>query len=425
MSAASSLLKPFAGFQLASRDAVAIAIAETNVELSPDDTLSGGSEIPAKSLAPILTHAEPLMEAVSEIVLGVRVAGRRRDSEPLHRDAPRPRNSEAVSIPQSKVVLRDIMVGHGRLVIPEHRSPCVSTNAASEVITRTQIESGAHMSLFGRGLPHAERSFQVPTAFVLAEGKPISQPELSVRVSIRRQLRQCACGDHDSGAVRSSVPNRPHAGAAVQRAVGLAAEPTRQPSTATANARWALLATLPEEIGRLRIVAVFSCPSEQTLDFSPIAYDTPIEKRDSKMILSFLAAVRRRVVGSDGPSVGPDGGRRIPASSYSVLKTVTDLEPGITVLRASRTSPPLKGSPEVAQFSVCSRDVVRCGCVPEAKLVPQFTNRDSMSVQITHELVSDTVQDFGLNHLTTEGERRGEQGPAGCSPLWTTCCRPV
>ncbi len=113
MSAASSLLKPFAGFQLASLDAVAIAIAETNVELSPDHTLSGSSEIPAKSLAPILTHPEPLMEAVSEIVLGVPVAGRRRESEPLHRDALRPRNHEAVSIPQSKVVLRDIMVGHG------------------------------------------------------------------------------------------------------------------------------------------------------------------------------------------------------------------------------------------------------------------------------------------------------------------------
>jgi hypothetical protein len=141
---------------------------------------------------------------------------------------------------------------------------------------------------------------------------------------------------------------------------------------------------LPEEIGRVRIVAVFSCPSEQTLDFSPIAYDTPIQKRDSKMILSFLAAVRRRVVGSDGPSVGADGGARIPASSYPVLETVTDLKPGIAILRAGRTSPPLKGSPEVAQFAVCSGDVVRCGRVPEAKLVPQATNRDSMSVHVTH-----------------------------------------
>jgi len=138
------------------------------------------------------------------------------------------------------------------------------------------------------------------------------------------------------------LPNGPYAGAAVQRAVGLAAEPTRQPSTATANARWAILTNLAEEISRLRIVAVFSCPSEQTLDFSLIAYDTPIQQRDSKMILSFLAAVRRRVVGSDGPSVGADGGARIPASSYPVLKTVTDLKPGIAILRASRTSPPLK-----------------------------------------------------------------------------------
>jgi hypothetical protein len=176
------------------------------------------------------------------------------------------------------------------------------------------------------------------------------------------------------------LPNGPYAGAAVRRAVGLAAEPTRQPSTATANARWAILTNLAEEISRLRIVAVFSCPSEQTLDFSLIAYDTPIQQRDSKMILSFLAAVRRRVVGSDGPSVGADGGARIPASSYPVLKTVTDLKPGIAILRASRTSPPLKRSPEVAQFTVCSGDVVRCGCVPAAKLVPQPTNRDSIPV---------------------------------------------
>jgi hypothetical protein len=131
MSAASSLLKPFASSSGASLDAVAIATAEANVELSSEHALFRSSKIPAKSLEPILTHPEPLMEAVSEIVLGVRVAGRRRDSEPLHRGALRPWNSEAVSIPQSKVVLRDIMVGHGRLAIPEHRSPCVSTNAAS------------------------------------------------------------------------------------------------------------------------------------------------------------------------------------------------------------------------------------------------------------------------------------------------------
>src|SRR6188472_1035846 len=100
----------------------------------------------------------------------------------------------------------------------------MSSGPTSEVITRTQIEPGAQVPLFGRGLPHAERSFQVPTAPVLAEGKPISQPELSVRVSTRRQLRQYSCRDHDVGAVRSSLPNGPHAGAAVQRAVDLAAE---------------------------------------------------------------------------------------------------------------------------------------------------------------------------------------------------------
>ncbi len=172
----------------------------------------------------------------------------------------------------------------------------------------------------------------------------------------------------------------------MQRAVGVAAEPTCQPSTTATNARWAFLANLLEKIGRLRIVAVFSCQSQQTLDFSPIACVTPIEKRDSEMILSFLAAVRCRVVGSDSPSVGPDGGGRIPARSYPVLKTVTDLKRGIAIVRASRTSPPLKGLPQLAQFAVGSGDVVRCGRVPEAKLALQPTNRHSMSVQIAHEL---------------------------------------
>ena len=36
MSAASSPLKPFAGFPIVSLDALAIAIAETNIELSPE-----------------------------------------------------------------------------------------------------------------------------------------------------------------------------------------------------------------------------------------------------------------------------------------------------------------------------------------------------------------------------------------------------
>jgi hypothetical protein len=200
--------------------------------------------------------------------------------------------------------------------------------------------------------------------------------------------------------------------------VGLAAEPTCQPSTATANSRWLFLANLLEEIGRFRIVAVFSGLTEQTFDFSTVPCVTTIEERDSKMILSFLATGLGGVVGPDGTSIGPDGGGRIPASPYPVLKTVTDLKPCISVLGASHTSPPLKGSPEVAQFAVCSGDVVRCGRVPEAKLVPQFTNRDSMSAQITHELVSGSVHNLGLNHLTTEGERRGEQDPArGVPPL--------
>jgi hypothetical protein len=103
MPAASSLLKPFASLQIASLDAVAIAIAETNVELSSEHALFRSSEIPAKGVASIFFHAEPLMEAVSEIVLRLGIAGCCRDSEPLHCHAPRSRNSKAVSIPRARL----------------------------------------------------------------------------------------------------------------------------------------------------------------------------------------------------------------------------------------------------------------------------------------------------------------------------------
>ena len=76
MSAVSSPLKPFASSPVANLDAVAIAIAEANVELSSQHALFRGSEIPAKRLAKVFSNPEPLMEAVTEIVLGLRVAGR-------------------------------------------------------------------------------------------------------------------------------------------------------------------------------------------------------------------------------------------------------------------------------------------------------------------------------------------------------------
>jgi hypothetical protein len=74
---------------------------------------------------------------------------------------------------------------------------------------------------------------------------------------------------------------------------------------------------LLEEIGRFRIVAVFSGLTEQTFDFSTVPCVTTIEERDSKMILSFLATVLGGVVGPDGTSIGPDGGGRIPGESLS------------------------------------------------------------------------------------------------------------
>jgi hypothetical protein len=72
---------------------------------------------------------------------------------------------------------------------------------------------------------------------------------------------------------------------------------------------------LLEDLGRLRIVAVFSRPTEQRFDFSTVPHGTTIEERDSKMILSFLTAVRRRVVSSDGlrkARMAAVGSRRVP-----------------------------------------------------------------------------------------------------------------
>src|ERR1700730_13045460 len=68
MSAASSLLKPFAGFPVASLDAVTIAIAEANVELSSEHALFRSSKIPAKTRGAYPYPPRAPMEAVSEIV---------------------------------------------------------------------------------------------------------------------------------------------------------------------------------------------------------------------------------------------------------------------------------------------------------------------------------------------------------------------
>src|SRR5262245_17608014 len=98
MSTPSSLPKPFAGALVAGLDAVAIAIAETDIELSSQHALFRRSDVPAKRLAPVLSHPEALMQAVAEVVLGLRVAGRCRDSKPLDCHTSRSRNSEVVAI---------------------------------------------------------------------------------------------------------------------------------------------------------------------------------------------------------------------------------------------------------------------------------------------------------------------------------------
>jgi hypothetical protein len=166
--------------------------------------------------------------------------------------------------------------------------------------------------------------------------------------------------------------------------VGLFTEPTCQASTAATTAQRAVLAKLRQKIGRLRVVAVFGRLIEEALGFTPVSSCTTVEKRNGEMILSFLTVVLGGVVRFYGSSVRPDGCGPIAPSSYSVLKAVADLKPGVTVVRPSRTTPPMKGSTKVAQLAVRGRDVVRCGRVPDAKLGLQLPNREPSSMPIMH-----------------------------------------
>ena len=189
MSAASGPLKPFPGLPVANLDAVAIAIAETNVELSPDHTCFAARRYQRNAWRLSLPTPSPSCRQYprSFWASGLPAAAETRSHFTAMRcDRGTPRPS---TVPRARLYLCDIMVSQRRLVIQEHCALYISTNPASEVITRAQIEPGAHMPLFGRGLPHAECPLQVPTALVVAEGKPISRPELSVRVSTRRQFQ--------------------------------------------------------------------------------------------------------------------------------------------------------------------------------------------------------------------------------------------
>ena len=109
-----------------------------------------------------------------------------------------------------------------------------------------------------------------------------------------------------------------------------------------------------------------------------------VHKRNGQMILSFLSTVIRRVVARDGFAVCPDCSSRITTCSDTVLEAVTNFEPSVTVMRACRSSPPMKGASGVAQFAVCRSYIVRRCRTADAKLAFESPNFETILVRIAH-----------------------------------------
>jgi len=77
--------------------------------------------------------------------------------------------------------------------------------------------------------------------------------------------------------------------------MSLSAEPPRQLPTAPANAQWTGVDELLQEIGRLRVVSVFSRLIQQVLGFSTVTCGISIEQGYSEMVLRFLLVELRCV----------------------------------------------------------------------------------------------------------------------------------
>jgi len=81
------------------------------------------------------------------------------------------------------------------------------------------------------------------------------------------------------------------------------AEPTSQVSTAAAHAQWTAATELPQKVGGLRVIPIFSGLGQKARDFVVIAARAAINQRYREMILGFLLAEFRRVIGLDSLSV--------------------------------------------------------------------------------------------------------------------------
>lgn len=170
----------------------------------------------------------------------------------------------------------------------------------------------------------------------------------------------------------------------MQWTVGFATQATGQPPTATANTQWLQPAKLREKRSRPRIVTVLSGSMKQAFDLSARSPEAAIQKRDGKVISSFLATVLRCVIAADGSAVCLDGCRAVTACPDTVLEAVANFEPGIAVIETRGSSPPMKGATGVAQFSVGGRDIVRRSRITTTKLLLEVLNDNPIVVWIGH-----------------------------------------
>jgi hypothetical protein len=123
---------------------------------------------------------------------------------------------------------------------------------------------------------------------------------------------------------------------------------------------------------------------EQAFDLSMRPHVVAVHKRNGQMILSFLPTGFRRVVARNGFAVCPHCSSRVTTCADTILEAITNFEPSVTVMRACRSSPPMKGASRVAQFAVCRSYIVRRCRTADAKLLLESPNFETILVRIAH-----------------------------------------
>jgi hypothetical protein len=113
---------------------------------------------------------------------------------------------------------------------------------------------------------------------------------------------------------------------------------------------------------------------------------TTIEQGYSEMVLRFLLAELRCVLRLERLPVAPDGRGLIASGPDSVLETVTNFEPSVTVLGTCCASPPMKSAAKITYLSASSGNVVRRSRGPTTELGFQLLNYPLTSSRVGHLL---------------------------------------